>query len=160
MQTKGGSVVNTRYMDTPAGAMILCAEQGALVRAEFVEVKGENVQGDDPVLLEAQRQLEEYFAGGRRMFSLPVTLCGTPFQMRVWEEMSKIPYGQTASYGQIAGRIGKIGAARAVGMACNKNPLCILYPCHRVVGAKGQLVGYASGVDRKEFLLELEQKTV
>ena len=152
--------MNTRYMDTPMGAMVLCAEKGSLVRAEFVQAKGEDVQGDDPVLLEAQRQLEEYFAGSRRVFSLPVTLCGTPFQMRVWEEMGRIPYGQTASYGEIARRIGKIGAARAVGMACNKNPLCILYPCHRVVGARGQLVGYASGTDKKAFLLELEQKTV
>ena len=152
--------MNIRYMDTPVGAMLLCAEKGSLVRAEFAQAKGEDMQGDDPVLLEAQRQLEEYFAGSRRVFSIPVTLCGTPFQMRVWEEMVKIPYGQTASYGQIAERIGKIGAARAVGMACNKNPLCILYPCHRVVGAKGQLVGYASGTDKKAFLLEMEQKTV
>ena len=152
--------MNIRYMDTPVGAMLLCAEKGSLVRAEFAQAKGEDMQGDDPVLLEAQRQLEEYFAGSRRVFSIPVTLCGTPFQMRVWEEMVKIPYGQTASYGQIAERIGKIGAARAVGMACNNNPLCILYPCHRVVGAKGQLVGYASGTDKKAFLLEMEQKTV
>lgn len=152
--------MNTRYMDTPMGAMVLCAERGSLVRAEFVQAKGEDVQGDDPVLLEAQRQLEEYFAGSRRVFSLPVTLCGTPFQMHVWEEMGRIPYGQTASYGEIARRIGRPGAARAVGMACNKNPLCILYPCHRVVGARGQLVGYASGTDKKAFLLELEQKTV
>lgn len=152
--------MNTRYMDTPMGAIVLCAEKGSLVRAEFAQEKGENVQGDDPVLLEAQRQLEEYFADSRRVFSLPVTLCGTPFQMRVWEEMGRIPYGQTASYGEIARRIGRPGAARAVGMACNKNPLCILYPCHRVVGARGQLIGYASGTDKKAFLLELEQKTV
>lgn len=152
--------MNTRYMDTPMGAMVLCAEKGSLVRTEFAQAKGENVQGDDPVLLEAQRQLEEYFAGSRRVFSLPVTLSGTPFQMHVWEEMSRIPYGQTASYGEIARRIGRPGAARAVGMACNKNPLCILYPCHRVVGARGQLIGYASGTDKKAFLLELEQKTV
>ncbi|MBR0104378.1 MAG: methylated-DNA--[Firmicutes bacterium] len=103
-------------------------------------------------------QLEEYFEGKRKTFSIPVKLEGTPFQLKVWETLLEIPYGETRTYGEIAKAIGSPKAARAVGMANNKNPVCIIVPCHRVVGAGGALVGYAWGLEMKERLLELERK--
>ena len=103
-------------------------------------------------------QLEEYMAGRRRQFTIPLAPVGTQFQMRVWEELTKIPYGETRSYKEIAQAIGQPGASRAVGMANNKNPLPLLIPCHRVIGANGKLSGYAGGVELKERLLELEHR--
>ncbi|MBQ7241373.1 MAG: methylated-DNA--[Firmicutes bacterium] len=103
-------------------------------------------------------QLEEYFEGKRKTFSIPVKLEGTPFQLKVWETLLEIPYGETRTYGEIAKAIGSPKAARAVGMANNKNPVCIIVPCHRVVGVGGALVGYAWGLEMKERLLELERK--
>ena len=105
----------------------------------------------------AAGQIMEYFQGKRKDFDLPIYAPGTPFQMAVWHEISRIPYGQTRTYGQIAAILGKPKASRAVGMACNRNPLWIVIPCHRVVGKNGSLTGYAGGLDLKRFLLELEQ---
>lgn len=102
-------------------------------------------------------QLQEYFSGARKCFDLPLAPKGTPFQKLVWQELCRIPYGQTRTYGEIAAAIGKPGAARAVGMACNKNPIWLLIPCHRVVGKSGSLTGYAGGLPMKQALLELEQ---
>ncbi len=110
----------------------------------------------DPLLAEAFRQLDEYFAGTRRAFDLPLKPAGTPFQLRVWEALRRIPYGKTASYGEIAAAVGCPGGSRAVGMANNRNPIAIFIPCHRVIGADGKLVGYASGLDTKRRLLDLE----
>lgn len=146
------------YMNSPAGLLCIETEDDAVVRIDFVKDKKDEERACAPLLAQVKRQLEEYFSGVRQEFSLPVHLRGTPFQMQVWHVMAQIPYGETWSYGDIAKRLGKPGAARAVGMACNKNPVSIVYPCHRVVGAKGQLVGYASGVEKKAYLLELEQK--
>ena len=101
-------------------------------------------------------QLREYFAGERQAFDFPYVLTGTEFQRRVWDELTRIPYGQTRTYGQVAQAIGKPGASRAVGMANNRNPLLVVVPCHRVVGADGSLTGYAAGLDMKQALLELE----
>lgn len=101
-------------------------------------------------------ELREYFAGERREFTLPLAPAGTPFQQQVWAALREIPYGATCSYGRIAGRIGRPKACRAVGMANNRNPIAIVVPCHRVVGASGALVGYAAGLEVKEKLLALE----
>ncbi|WP_294507698.1 methylated-DNA--[protein]-cysteine S-methyltransferase [uncultured Victivallis sp.] len=111
---------------------------------------------DDPLIATAFRELEEYFAGTRHEFDLPLNPQGTPFQQRVWRALRRIPYGGTASYKEIAEAVGSPGGCRAVGMANHCNPIAILIPCHRVIGANGKLVGYAGGLDLKRKLLELE----
>jgi methylated-DNA-[protein]-cysteine S-methyltransferase len=110
------------------------------------------------VLLEAERQLAEYFAGTRRTFELPLDFEGTEFQRSVWAALLTIPYGETRSYGQIARQIGRPKAVRAVGAANGRNPLSIVAPCHRVIGASGELTGFAGGLETKEFLLALEAR--
>lgn len=110
-----------------------------------------------PLLKQAVQELDEYFCGERQEFTLPLAPQGTPFQHLVWDALQKIPYGTTCSYGEIAAAIGNPKASRAVGMANNRNPLPILVPCHRVIGADGKLVGYAGGLDIKRKLLALEQ---
>lgn len=110
-----------------------------------------------PVLLDLGRQLDEYFGGQRREFDLPLAAVGTPFQQAVWTELGRIPYGSTAGYGQIAARLGRPAAVRAVGAANGRNPLSVLVPCHRVVGADGSLTGYAGGMAAKRWLLEHER---
>jgi methylated-DNA-[protein]-cysteine S-methyltransferase len=113
---------------------------------------------DDPVLTRAADQLAEYFALERTMFDLPLDPAGTGFQRRVWTALLDVPYGRTASYGQIAERIGLLpSASRAVGHANGTNPISIVVPCHRIIGADGSLTGYGGGLDRKRFLLDLEQ---
>ena len=102
------------------------------------------------------RQLKEYFAGKRREFSLPLSPAGTEFQKKVWSVLQEIPYGETRTYKEIAGRCGNEKACRAVGMANHVNPIGIVIPCHRVVGSSGKMVGYAGGLDKKQYLLELE----
>lgn len=111
---------------------------------------------DDAPLRDARRQLEEYFAGERREFSLALDAAGTEFQRSVWRALRAIPYGETASYGDIARRIGNPRAVRAVGLANGRNPISIIVPCHRVIGANGTLTGYGGGLERKRFLLALE----
>lgn len=110
----------------------------------------------DPLLAEAFAQLEEYFAEERQEFDLPLAPTGTPFQLKVWDALRRIPYGKTRSYGQIADEVNCPGGSRAVGLANNHNPIAIFIPCHRVIGANGKLVGFASGVETKRKLLELE----
>jgi methylated-DNA-[protein]-cysteine S-methyltransferase len=112
---------------------------------------------DGRPLRAAQRELEEYFAGERRTFSVALAATGTPFQMQVWEALRAIPYGETISYGELARRIGNPQAVRAVGLANGRNPISIIVPCHRVIGANGTLTGYGGGLDRKRFLLALER---
>lgn len=111
-----------------------------------------------PLLTEVGRQLADYFAGKRRVFDLPIRLDGTEFQRRVWRALLEIPYGATLSYGELARKIGQPNAARAVGRANNRNAICIVVPCHRVIGHDGRMVGYQPGVDKKVFLLELERR--
>ncbi|WP_418981960.1 methylated-DNA--[protein]-cysteine S-methyltransferase [Alistipes sp.] len=118
---------------------------------------GVDERADTPLLRQAVRELEEYFAGQRRSFTLPLAPAGTPFQCAVWEALRQIPYGQTRSYKQIAQQIGRPAACRAVGMANNRNPIPILIPCHRVVGADGSLTGYAGGLTVKSRLLAIER---
>jgi methylated-DNA-[protein]-cysteine S-methyltransferase len=105
-----------------------------------------------------RQQLAEYFAGQRQQFTVPLRLAGTPFQRRVWQEQVRIPFGTTISYAQLAQRIGNPTASRAVGHANGRNPVAILVPCHRVIGADGKLTGYAGGIDRKQWLLDLEHR--
>jgi methylated-DNA-[protein]-cysteine S-methyltransferase len=120
---------------------------------------GEPADGQDcDPLTEASRQLEEYFDGERTEFDLLLTLNGTAFQRRVWAALREIPYGETISYGQLADRIGQPSASRAVGLANGRNPIGIIVPCHRVVGADGSLTGYGGGIERKRYLLSHEQR--
>lgn len=118
----------------------------------------ESERCETPLIRQAALELEEYFRGGRKSFDLPLAPAGTPFQQKVWKALREIPYGQTASYGQIAARVGSPRGARAVGMACNRNPILIMIPCHRVIGADGSLTGFGGGLDMKEKLLGLEKQ--
>ena len=113
-----------------------------------------------PILETAALQLREYASGSRTNFTLPLAPCGTAFQLRVWDALQEIPYGNTRTYGEIAAALGNPSAARAVGMACNKNPILLLIPCHRVIGKQGNPVGYAAGLDLKQELLNLEKRTI
>lgn len=112
---------------------------------------------ETPLLAEAEQQLNEYFAGLRTQFDLPLRAKGTAFQKAVWAELLKIPYGETRTYGQLAAALGRPNAGRAVGGACHRNPIGIVVPCHRVVGVSGDLTGYAGGLEVKRYLLELER---
>lgn len=143
-----------RHIESPIGRLKLCADGDGLCALRFAAT-GEEMDAA-PVLLQAERELKEYFAGRRTAFSVPLSMHGTPFQMEVWAALRAIPYGETRSYGELARRIGRPGACRAVGMANHVNPLPILVPCHRVVGTDGHLTGYAGGLDVKKYLLELE----
>ncbi|MBO7302409.1 MAG: methylated-DNA--[protein]-cysteine S-methyltransferase [Bacteroidaceae bacterium] len=118
----------------------------------------ENVAVDDDFKrCDVVRQLNEYLDASRLSFDFPWSMNGTPFQCRVWQELCKIPYGETRTYGDIAKAIGKPGASRAVGGACHRNPLLFVIPCHRVVGENGKITGFAAGVERKRFLLDMER---
>lgn len=111
-----------------------------------------------PVLEAAKQQLREYAAGTRQRFTVPAAPTGTAFQWKVWAELQTIPYGETRSYGEIAAQIGNPKAARAVGMACSRNPVLMLIPCHRVIGRNGSLTGFGAGPEMKEVLLDLEKR--
>jgi methylated-DNA-[protein]-cysteine S-methyltransferase len=113
-------------------------------------------RADDTAFGSLRAQLEEYFAGDRRTFDLALAPAGNAFELRVWAALVQIPYGETASYGEIAQRIGAPGAARAVGLANGRNPIAVIIPCHRVIGSNGSLTGYGGGLDRKRLLLDLE----
>lgn len=153
-------------VDSAIGELRLVEHEGAVSAIEFSphgppgegRVRGER-DDDHPVLVEAARQLASYFAGELQAFTLPLAPVGTPFQQRVWKELVGIGYGETASYGEIARRLGMTNAAsRAVGLANGRNPVPVVIPCHRVIGADGSLTGYAGGVDRKQTLLDLERQ--
>lgn len=140
-------------IQSPIGPLTITSEGDAIVAVEFGHTEAKD---SHPVLLKCQEELNEYFDGKRRSFSLPLAPKGTLFQVAVWETLRSIPYGECVSYKEIANRIKNPKAMRAVGGANNKNPLPILIPCHRVIGANGKLVGYGGGIDKKIFLLELE----
>jgi methylated-DNA-[protein]-cysteine S-methyltransferase len=158
-------------MPSPVDELLLSTDGDALTGVWFSPHRGSTSRGRDPrnrhdkarrddshpLLVEARRQLEAYFAGALRQFDLPVAPVGTPFQQRVWTALADIPYGTTESYGHLAARLGLVpGASRAVGLANGANPVSIVLPCHRVVGSDGSLTGYGGGLERKRFLLELE----
>lgn len=148
--------MTTRWMDTPIGGLRLHADGDKLVAIDFdAVVDGERVESD--FLETAEQQLTEYFAGERTEFDLPLAAQGTEFQHRVWDELMKVPFGETASYGEISKRLGlDRRGPRAVGMANGRNPIPIIVPCHRIIGADGSLTGYAGGLDKKVHLLSLE----
>jgi methylated-DNA-[protein]-cysteine S-methyltransferase len=149
------------YLDTPIGELLLAGEAGALAMIGFPkgsmrrEPEPEWIFNEKP-LTNARAQLREYFAGDRKEFDLPLKLSGTEFQVSVLEALQDIPYGETTSYGEIARRIGRPKAVRAVGAANGRNPIPIVVPCHRVIGATGDLTGFGGGLDTKEALLRLE----
>ena len=146
------------FYDTPVGKLCIGEENGCITHVTWSKIPQEYVLEETELIIECKNQLEEYFAGKRKNFYLPLAPKGTEFQQKVWKALTEIPYGKTRTYGEIAAVIGNPKAARAVGMANNKNPIGIIVPCHRVVGANGKLVGYAGGMEKKEFLLELEKK--
>jgi methylated-DNA-[protein]-cysteine S-methyltransferase len=156
-------------VDTPVGALLLTADDSGLTSVRFEEwravparpqpawLEDDGARGDaSAVLAEARRQLADYFAGRTRGFDLPLAPHGTPFQRRVWEALRALAWGETVSYAELARRVGAPGAARAVGAANGRNPLPIVVPCHRVIGADGTLTGFGGGVGRKEWLLAHE----
>lgn len=146
------------FYDTPVGKLCIGEEDDSITRVTWSKVPQEYIQEETELILNCKIQLEEYFAGNRKQFDLPLAPKGTDFQKRVWKALTDIPYGETRTYGEIAAAVGSPKAARAVGMANNKNPIGIIVPCHRVVGADGKLVGYAGGMEKKEWLLNLEQE--
>ncbi|MDN4160572.1 methylated-DNA--[protein]-cysteine S-methyltransferase [Nocardioides abyssi] len=148
-------------IESPVGDLRLVVHEGALTAIEFAPFAERHVLGerDDthPLLVETARQLAAYFDRDLKEFELPLAPVGSDFQQRVWAELGRIGYGETASYGQVATRLGMTAAAsRAVGLANGRNPIPIVVPCHRVIGANGTLTGYAGGLPRKQLLLELE----
>jgi methylated-DNA-[protein]-cysteine S-methyltransferase len=151
-------------VDTPIGALTLVGDGHALSGLYFPDHARHPGAGtfgprDDRAFVAARTQLAEYFAGERTEFDLPLAPHGNEFQRSVWRLLGTIPYGRTRSYGQLAAQLGDPGLARAVGAANGRNPISIVVPCHRVVGHNGSLTGYAGGLARKAFLLELEQPT-
>ena len=149
------------YHDTPIGGLLLAGDQDALALIGFPkgsmrrDPETDWIYNEKP-FADAVRQLDEYFAGERRDFDLPLRLSGTEFQVSVLSELQKIPYGETTSYSDIAARIGRPKAVRAVGAANGRNPIPIIVPCHRVIGRGGDLTGFGGGLDTKEALLRLE----
>jgi methylated-DNA-[protein]-cysteine S-methyltransferase len=152
------------YYDSPIGRMLLVGMDGVLAElhfpnsAERLEIP-EDWQEKPASFKEALRQLREYFAATRQDFDLAIAPHGTPFQQRVWQELRKIPFGETASYGAIAERIGNPRACRAVGLANSKNPIPIIIPCHRIIGKDGSLTGFGGGLTVKQQLLDLERRS-
>jgi methylated-DNA-[protein]-cysteine S-methyltransferase len=156
-----------KVIPSPVGRLELVASELSLVAILWendnprrVPLAGVVESDSHPVLLETERQLQEYFAGRRREFALPLDFRGTEFQRRVWSALLTIPYGETRSYAQIAQQIGCPAAVRAVGAANGRNPLSIIAPCHRVVGSNGKLTGFAGGLEAKAKLLTLEREGV
>jgi len=151
--------IATMLFQSPVGPFLLVAREGRLVKLSFHSSPDPQPPSDprDREILEtATTQLAEYFALQRKNFDLPLDLRGTDFHQRVWQALLEIPYGETTSYGELAERIGSPGQARAVGVANGANPIAIIVPCHRVIGADGSLVGYGGGLERKQLLLDLE----
>ena len=147
-------MLRVHSVETPIGTLLLARDEAGLTRVDFQEPP--ETRSTDSLLLEAAGQLRAYFAGELERFDLPLSLHGTGFQRRVWSAVAAIPYGTTTSYSAIAAALGAPAACRAVGAANGRNPLAIVIPCHRVVGASGALTGYGGGIERKRFLLDLE----
>lgn len=146
--------------DSPVGPLTLHSDGAAITGVEFDDPKyplAPSPRGEDSVLKQARRELDLYFAGKLKAFSVPLAPSGTPFQQRVWAALRTIPYGVTRSYGEQAAAIGSPKAFRAVGLANGKNPISIIVPCHRVIGANGDLTGFGGGMARKHYLLQHEQ---
>lgn len=148
----------TSFIKTTLGSIGISEEDGFITNLFFArDKKSEIGEQQTPLLKKAAKEIGEYLAGRRKLFDLPLNAAGTDFQKAVWAVLREIPYGQTRNYKEVAEMIGNPNAARAVGLANNKNPIVIVIPCHRVIGANGKLVGYAAGLDIKEKLLQLEK---
>ena len=151
-------MIYTAYYESPIGTLKIEANALHLISISFIENKENgNMQEKNSITMDTINQLDEYFKGERKEFTLPIKRQGTEFQKTVLNQVEKIPYGQTTSYKEIATAINKEKASRAIGNANNKNALLIVVPCHRVIGSNGKLVGYAGGLWRKEWLLHLEK---
>lgn len=150
----------SKAIHTPIGILILNERDGAICAIDLARESDESPTDSaaTPVLEQAAQEIAEYFADNRTEFTFPMRAQGTPFQTAVWDALLHIPFGETKTYGQIAAEVDNPKGSRAVGMACNKNPIMIAVPCHRVVGACGALTGYAGGLSIKEKLLKLEQE--
>jgi methylated-DNA-[protein]-cysteine S-methyltransferase len=158
---EGDRVINYRTIDSPIGTLALAGHGRVLTNLRMLNQTYEPNRSDwvpdARAFPDAVEQLQEYFAGERTDFDLELSLAGSEFQRRVWQALLTIPYGETRSYGEVAEQIGASGAARAVGLANGRNPIAIIVPCHRVIGASGSLTGYGGGIDRKRSLLEMEK---
>ena len=149
----------TYYYNSPIGTIKFVCSEDALQEMQFCDEVGKNPQSYSKIVSTCKEQLDKYFVGKLKKFTMPLDFVnGTDFQRSVWEALQSIPYGETRSYKDIAIQIGNPKAVRAVGGANNKNPIGIVVPCHRVIGSSGKLVGYAGGLDKKEMLLKLEGK--
>jgi methylated-DNA-[protein]-cysteine S-methyltransferase len=151
---RAGSVVSVHSFDTPLGTLWLDTDGAGLSSVAFDGPAG--ARSDDALLREAESQLRAYFAGALTRFDVPLSPHGTEFQRRVWNAVAGIPYGTTTTYSAVAAALGRPTACRAVGAANGRNPLALVVPCHRVVGASGALTGYGGGLERKRALLDLE----
>ena len=150
-----------KVMNSPVGKIEIVEENEKIIELNIYNEKKNNIiEKDTKLLLETQKQLKEYFEGKRTKFEIPLNPKGTEFMKKVWKELLNIPYGEVRTYKEIAEKIGNSKASRAVGMANNKNPIPIIIPCHRVIGSNNKLVGYALGLDMKQYLLDLERKVV
>lgn len=162
MTTMTTTMTTYAHIDSPVGPLLLAADDDGLHLIEFASPRHPAARGRDwhegshAALDQTRAQLDEYFAGDRRTFDLPLSPRGTPFQRDVWRALQRIPYGETISYAALATGIGKPTATRAVGAANGRNPLPIVVPCHRVIGADGSLTGFGGGLPIKQFLLALE----
>ena len=151
-------------MDSELGSILFACDEKGITRVHFTDSSKPPAMDDtwrrtpeDPLLQETRRQIDEYFSGKRRQFSLPLAMAGTDFQIRVWKALTSIPYAATWSYKALAAAVGNPAACRAVGNANGKNKIVIIVPCHRVIGSDGKLVGFSSGLVRKRYLISLEQ---
>jgi methylated-DNA-[protein]-cysteine S-methyltransferase len=156
------TTITTTAMESPVGTLTLTAVDGRLTGLHMdgqrhAPASSADWERDDAGLAGVVEQLDAYFAGGREAFDVPLDLVGTEFQRSVWAGLLEIPYGETMSYGELARRVGRPGASRAVGLANGRNPVAIIVPCHRVIGANGTMTGYGGGLDRKVWLLEHER---
>jgi methylated-DNA-[protein]-cysteine S-methyltransferase len=156
MSAAASEIIAKTYYDTPVGPVELSASEQGVRSLCFVEFPTYEIEPQHPFLLEAIGQLDEYFAGERTHFTVFLDLVGTPFQQRVWRQLRDIPLGHTQTYGEVAKALASPDATRAVGNACSRNQHWLLVPCHRVIGADGQLTGYAGGLKRKRWLLHHE----
>lgn len=152
-----------KHMETKIGRIGIIEENGKIIKIILENENNKNIcdnykEENTQLLLRAKKELEEYFKGKRKKFDLPLEQEGTEFQKKVWKALEKIPYGETRTYKEVAKMIGNEKVSRAVGMANNKNNIPIIIPCHRVIGSNGKLIGYALGLDKKKYLLELENK--
>jgi methylated-DNA-[protein]-cysteine S-methyltransferase len=156
------AVESYRRFRTPLGAMEVTADRAGLRGLRFVEASRPTAsdagwQTGGKLVDRAAAELAEYFAGQRQCFDLPVAPVGSSFDQELWRALAEVPFGTTVTYGELAARVGRPRAARAVGAAAHRNPIAIVIPCHRVIGSDGRLVGYAAGLERKQWLLALEQ---